>query len=155
MKAKVNDRFEYLLSELSDIEQVEKKGDRYLVRYQGKNVEISLLDFDPREKTCRLSIFGFTFKVSLHDELDDIVRNIRLQTSSSDRGEQFYAPIPGMIKSLSLVTGAEVSEGDTLLVLEAMKMENAITAKTAGSGLAYYVSPGDHVRKGQLLCSLE
>ena len=53
MKAKVNDRFEYLLSELSDIEQVEKKGDRYLVRYQGKNVEISLLDFDPREKTCR------------------------------------------------------------------------------------------------------
>lgn len=155
MKARVNDRFEYLLSELAGVEPVGKNGDRYLIRYQGENVEITVLDYDARKKTCCLSISGFTFEVSLHDELDEIVRNIRLQTSSSEGGEQFYAPIPGMIKSLSFVAGAEVSEGDTLLVLEAMKMENAITAKTAGSGLAYYVSPGDHVRKGQLLCSLK
>jgi len=61
------------------------------------------------------------------------------------------APIPGVILSLSVREGDTVTNGQELLILEAMKMNNAIRASRDGTIARIHVAPGDHVKHGQPL----
>jgi len=61
------------------------------------------------------------------------------------------APIPGVILSLSVREGDTVTNGQELLILEAMKMNNAIRASRDGTIARIHVGPGDHVKHGQPL----
>ena len=61
------------------------------------------------------------------------------------------APIPGVILSLSVREGDKVTNGQELLILEAMKMNNAIRASRDGTIARILVNPGDHVKHGQAL----
>lgn len=64
------------------------------------------------------------------------------------------APMAGSIWSLELGPGARVSQGQVLMILEAMKMENQIRAPRAGQVKEVLVGPGDLVEKGQKLIIL-
>ena len=64
------------------------------------------------------------------------------------------APLPGTIKQVCVSVGQEVAVGDTVVVMEAMKMENNITAEFAGKVTAVKVAVGDQVQSGQALVEL-
>ena len=66
-------------------------------------------------------------------------------------GTPLAAPMPGMIISYQKNVGDEVEEGDTILILEAMKMENALPAPVSGTIKAVNFSSGDSVAKGDVL----
>jgi pyruvate carboxylase subunit B len=66
-------------------------------------------------------------------------------------GTVIEAPMPGMIIRYEVKEGDTVSEGDVVLILEAMKMENSITAPTTGSVLSISFKNGDSVQKGDTL----
>ncbi|MBQ7408813.1 MAG: biotin/lipoyl-binding protein [Clostridia bacterium] len=65
-------------------------------------------------------------------------------------GTKVNAPMPGMIKSLSKPEGSVVKKGDVILVLEAMKMDNDITAPCDGT-ISYKVSSGANIDTGALM----
>lgn len=64
------------------------------------------------------------------------------------------SPMPGSIIEVAVKEGDPVKEGDVLLVLEAMKMENEITAPVAGTIGRVHVSAGDTVGSGDLLVEI-
>ncbi len=64
------------------------------------------------------------------------------------------APIPGLVVKVAVEPGQEVAEGDTLIILEAMKMENELRAPRAGVVLEVKVDPGAQVALGQAMVSL-
>lgn len=66
-------------------------------------------------------------------------------------GTGVEAPMPGMIIRFEVQEGAEVAEGDTLLILEAMKMENSINAPASGTVKEIGFKDGDSVKKGDVL----
>jgi acetyl/propionyl-CoA carboxylase alpha subunit len=61
------------------------------------------------------------------------------------------APMPGLVVRIEVEPGRQVSAGDPLLVLEAMKMENELKAGVAGTVRAVRVASGEAVEKGQVL----
>lgn len=63
-------------------------------------------------------------------------------------GEVVKSPMPGNILKINVTVGQKVNEGDTLLVLEAMKMENEIAAPKAGTVAQIIVSKGAVVEAG-------
>ena len=65
------------------------------------------------------------------------------------------APMAGRISSLKTTAGGAATEGQTLLVLEAMKMENEIAAPRTGTVKEIYVQPGALVKAGDKLCLLQ
>lgn len=65
-------------------------------------------------------------------------------------GEKLLSPFPGLIKELLVKEGDTVKENQPVLVLEAMKMDNDITAPVAGK-VSFKVAPGDNVETNTLL----
>lgn len=63
-------------------------------------------------------------------------------------GTTVKAPLPGTINDIKAAVGQKVNEGDVVLILEAMKMENEITAEKSGTITAISVQKGDTVMEG-------
>lgn len=70
-------------------------------------------------------------------------------------GYTVKAPLPGVILSISVKVGDAVKASDTVAMLEAMKMENAIHAGRDGKVKAINVSAGDSVLEGAPIITLE
>ena len=64
------------------------------------------------------------------------------------------APLPGSITKISVKVGDTVAAGDTVLMMEAMKMENSISAEFGGTVKAILCKEGDQVQSGQALVEL-
>ena len=62
------------------------------------------------------------------------------------------APMPGMIVGVEKKEGQKVNQGETILVLEAMKMENGLAAPVSGTITKINPGVGDHVAKNDILC---
>jgi biotin carboxyl carrier protein len=65
------------------------------------------------------------------------------------------APMPGLVKAVLVAEGDEVQEGQRLVVLEAMKMENEITTPRQGRVAAVHIAQGATVESGKPLVTLE
>ena len=76
-------------------------------------------------------------------------------TSNVNTNNAVKAPLPGVITSIEVAVGDEVKVGDTLLVLEAMKMANNIEAEKAGKVTAICVQPGQSVMEDDALVVIE
>ena len=71
--------------------------------------------------------------------------------SSSGGGSPLLAPLPGSIFSMKCHEGDAVNEGDTVLVMESMKMESEVTAHQSGTIRSILVKEGDNVQTGDEL----
>jgi len=69
-------------------------------------------------------------------------------------GTQVNAPMPGNILDVKVSVGDTVAEGDVLMILEAMKMENEILAPAAGKVASVQVAKGASVNSGDVLAVL-
>ena len=69
-------------------------------------------------------------------------------------GTPLKAPLPGTITDIKVQVGQQVSVGDTVLVLEAMKMQNNIEAEYAGTVTSINVKPGETVMEGAVLLTI-
>lgn len=73
----------------------------------------------------------------------------------SEGGINITAPIPGSVLSILVKVGDNVADGQTVIKMEAMKMENDINAIGGGTVKSINVSVGDAVNQGQILMTIE
>ncbi|MFI3229421.1 MAG: biotin/lipoyl-containing protein [Bacillota bacterium] len=71
--------------------------------------------------------------------------------AATGAGDPVPAPLPGAIVNVKASVGQTVKEGETVLILEAMKMENEIPAPKAGKIVSILVSKGQTVASGDIL----
>jgi oxaloacetate decarboxylase alpha subunit/pyruvate carboxylase subunit B len=79
----------------------------------------------------------------------------KAKPSADAEGTALTAPMPGMIVSYEKDVGDAVSQGETVVILEAMKMENSLPAPASGTLKAVNFSSGDTVAKGDVLAVIE
>jgi biotin carboxyl carrier protein len=73
---------------------------------------------------------------------------------SAKQIKEIKAPMPGLVIEVSVKEGQDVKEGDKILILEAMKMENSIMTHADATIKKISVSSGQAVDKGQVLVEL-
>ena len=74
---------------------------------------------------------------------------------TAGNGTPLKAPLPGTITTVNVKVGDQVNVGDTVIVLEAMKMQNNIEAEQTGTITAVNVNPGDSVMEGSVLLIID
>lgn len=87
--------------------------------------------------------------------MDGLIKQLGFEVGNAKQVSAIKAPMPGLILHIAVKEGQEVSEGDSLLILEAMKMENNFTSPRAGIIQSIKVKQGDAVDKGQVLIEFE
>ena len=97
--------------------------------------------------------------IELESERERIIRE-RFHTnvkdkSGSDSGVSIVkAPMPGLVRSILVKIGEQVQKGSQLVILEAMKMENVITAPAAGAVSKIHVSEGGSIEKNSAMLEI-
>ena len=100
-------------------------------------------------------INGEVVRVSLETARDERLKSL-LNTTAAGRStiQMIRAPMPGLLKSILVEVGSEITKGDSLCILEAMKMENEIKSPGSFNVGEISVEPGTPVEKGTVLMQL-
>ena len=120
----------------------------------GRSYEIVATAGDKRGG-WRLSLWGERFDVHVEDERQHAIRAALGHSGPSQTGGTIRAPMPGLVVRVLVEEGQLVSVGTGVVVVEAMKMENELTAGVAGTVRRIHAVPGAPVDKGQALVEIE
>lgn len=156
LKVKVNEshEFEFKSSDFDKLDLLKRSATKFHVIQKNKSfsVELEKSDFDNREYVVTVNSNSYTVKIS--NEIDHLIKEMGFSTGASVIANSIKAPMPGIILSVNVEENQEVKEGETLLILEAMKMENAISAPKDGVIKSIFAKSGETVEKGELLIEL-
>lgn len=120
-----------------------------------QSYKTAILKADFHAKAYRVAVNGKPYDVQIADLLDGLISDMGFELGSTRNISQIEAPMPGLILDIQVQQGDSVSEGDPLLVLEAMKMENVILSPREGVIKKVAVSKGMAVDKKHLLVEFE
>ncbi len=120
-----------------------------------RSIKAKLLETDATHKKLTIEIDGEIIDIEIKDELDQLLDQMGFGTVSNKYIKEIKAPMPGLVLEIAVTDGQEVNEGDKLLILEAMKMENSIIIHTNARIKKVNVVAGQAVEKGQVLVELE
>ena len=136
-----------------DFRDISKNHFHIIKDNQSYNAELVEANYD--EKIFKLKINGTIHTVNLKNRTDLLLEKMGMSSAASAKLNNLKAPMPGLIYEMKVKVGDEVKKGDVLLILVAMKMENAI--KAAGDGIVKSIktNTGDSVEKGQLIMEFE
>lgn len=138
-------------SEAGDFKVLSTNDETWVVQYKNEIRHCKIIDFDPIDKKYTILVDDQKVTFNLMDEVDHMVEKMGMNKIVQVVLDQLKAPMPGLVLNIRVNPGDQVQEGDTLLVLEAMKMENVITANGTGTVKEIKVNQGDKVDKGQVL----
>ncbi|XP_054575886.1 propionyl-CoA carboxylase alpha chain, mitochondrial isoform X1 [Eptesicus fuscus] len=110
-----------------------------------------------REAGGNMSIqfLGTVYKVHILTKLAAELNRFMLEKVAEDTSSTLRSPMPGMVVAVSVKPGDMVSEGQEICVIEAMKMQNSMTAGKTGKVKSVHCKAGDTVGEGDLLVELQ
>ena len=111
---------------------------------------------DGEDGTLIASVAGTTYNITL-PEGAEVAAPKRRSTGGKNRGKSgtVSTSIPGKIVTLEVVPGDVVKEGQVILILEAMKMQNEVTAPVTGTVSAVNCAEGDNVEANMALVVID
>ncbi len=107
-------------------------------------------DVTPSKRGTRVDVGGATYHVEVEEHARHVIRT-RGGASAKAGTQTITAPLPGKITHVAVAPGDRVERGDTVVVIEAMKMENEFTADASGVVTEVRVQPGQPVNPGDVL----
>tara|TARA_Y100000385_G_scaffold244679_1_gene262930 strand:- start:86 stop:553 length:468 start_codon:yes stop_codon:yes gene_type:complete len=155
MKGIVNKRFEFELNKDVNWDVVEVKKGQFHIVLNEKSFVADVLNYDKKAKTFEIQINNNSYTVQLKDRFDDLLHDLGMDISNANKDNEVKAPMPGRVLEILVKEGDSVSEGDGLLILEAMKMENIIKSTREGVLKQIQAAEGDSVEKNAVLLSYE
>ncbi len=124
---------------------------QYHVIWHDRSFSIEILEHSASEKKTTFRINGHLLTTTAQDRFDLLLESMGMGQALVTKINEVKAPMPGLIQSVTVQVGDTVQKGDTLLVLVAMKMENAIKAPGEGTVKAIKAESGSSVEKNQVL----
>ena len=121
------------------------------ILYENRSYYVALVALDREQKLVKIKVNGEVYQVAVTTQLDLLLKKLGMENSTASKVLQLKAPMPGLVLTILVKEGQEVKKGDSLLVLEAMKMENIIKSPTDGTINKIEVAHGDKIEKNTVL----
>ncbi|XP_051881790.1 propionyl-CoA carboxylase alpha chain, mitochondrial isoform X2 [Pristis pectinata] len=155
---------------------VSQAGSSYTVEVDGKTLSVTsewnlaspllpvTIDGTPRTIQClyrdaagnmKIQYLGTVYKIQVLTQLAAELNKYMPEKVLEDTGNTIISPMPGTIVSIDVAVGDEVSEGQEVCVIEAMKMQNSLMAIKFGKVKEINCKPGDTVGEGDVLIEFE
>ncbi|MGJ8549959.1 acetyl-CoA carboxylase biotin carboxyl carrier protein subunit [Winogradskyella wichelsiae] len=156
-KIKVNASHTFNISEeiMETLDVVETSTNHYHVLQDNTSVKAEIIQTDFNKKTYSIKVNNNTYDVEIYDTVDQQIEALGFEIGASKQVNDIKAPMPGLILEINVKVGDIVKEDDTLLILEAMKMENVIHSPREGVIKSIQVKERETVDKNVLLIEFE
>lgn len=128
-------------------------GQTYLLRINDRFYEISSDKSD--NGNFSLLIEGNRFETTIRTALQEKANSLLQQKAALHKKKEVKAPMPGMVLKVNKKAGDNIKQGETVLILEAMKMENDLRAPISGKLNEIFIEEGTAVDKGAVLFTIE
>ncbi len=166
-------RFEYQTGEHTHVVELERVPDGYRATIDGTSYELQLLQAEPGRVTIMLGdravtnyvgadgprrwvfLNGDVFLLNLPSPTGEAALTRRADGHAHAGERALAAPMPGQVRAVQVQQGDPVKKGQTLILLEAMKMEIRIQAPRDGQVAGLLVQPGQTVEREQVLIEIE
>lgn len=126
----------------------------YSLLLDNASYEIVLDEESEGRNLYSVMVSGLRYDVKVQDERSRRLALVDRSLRPPEGELLIKAPIPGLVVKVPIAAGQEVAEGETMIILEAMKMENELRAPRAGLVHEVRIKPGDQVALGQVLTTL-
>lgn|SRR5574344_227471 len=136
---------------------------KYIIN--GKEYKVTIGDIE--ENIANIKVNGEDYKVEMEKEPEPEKKKVVVRPAATpvatptnaapaaggkvNTSNSVKAPLPGVVTKVCVAAGQEVKKGETVVVLEAMKMANNLTAEKDGTVSAVLVKEGDSVMEGTAL----
>lgn len=144
----------------------------YSLKINGHQYNVTINDVNEESTVASVTVNGTPYTVEIEGGKASAIKKTQVtapqsqasaaspavsapKPSAGGSGTKITAPLPGTVISIKVKEGDTISVGQTLVVLEAMKMENNIDALQAGTVKSISVQAGSTVMEGDLLMVIE
>lgn len=153
LKIKVNEK-EFEINDAANWDLLEN-GSNFHILKNNVSYRCVLVNKDESNKNMTIAVNDTEYTISVQDKFDILLDKLGMSDMTVKKFDNVKAPMPGLVLDIKIKAGDEIAEGDTLLVLEAMKMENMLKSPGAGIVKSVNVNQGEAVEKGQILIEME
>ena len=123
------------------------------VKVDGEEYEVEL---EKQEGVWNVTIEGKSFSIEIEgDSVGDSAGSKRKKKGRGKKSGTISSTIPGKIVSIAVAEGDKVAEGDVVMILEAMKMQNEIQAPLSGTVTAVNCKQGDSIEANSPLVIIQ
>lgn len=164
-KVKVNGKKELAVDESSErllvdgkdlnLDLLEVEEGKFHILLNDRSFNASLIEMNAEEKKLKIKINNNTYSLELEDQYDQLLHRLGMDNLASAAISQLKAPMPGLVLSILVKEGQEVSKDEPLLILEAMKMENVLKSPADLSIKKINIEEKQSVEKNQILIEFE
>ncbi len=151
----IKDEKVYVDGEVVDVDISKIDKNRYHLILENQSINIAIESTENKNKHLRLIADDEMLDIQLSDSFDLLLNKMGMNNAGNDGIENVHAPMPGLVLDILVGEGDEIEDGQPLLVLEAMKMENVIKAVGNGKVKSIPIEKKNAVEKGQLLIEME
>lgn len=133
----------------ADFAQINEK--LFHVLHQNKSYTARILEVNLLEKNFVIKVNSTVYSISLKDKYDDLLHALGMDASLNQKINNLKAPMPGLVLDVLVAENQQVKKGESLVVLEAMKMENILKSAADGMIKRIYINKGARVEKNELM----
>lgn len=161
IKAKVDDKYGFLIDKINNqfivdgqqkLVDIKKIDDNtFHIIHENKSYKVSIISVDSTHKKIELRINGHSHFIELKDKNDQLIEKMNFLDKKEKKVDVIKAPMAGLIMEIKVRTEQEVKEGDPLVILKAMKMENILKSPHDGTIKRIYVEENQKVEKDTLI----
>ena len=131
--------------------RVLREGELYSMLLDNRSFEAVV---DERDETYHVLLSGNLFEVQVTDERSRRLANAFMAFGDTGGEVSIRAPMPGLIARIPVEEGQPVQKGETVVILESMKMENELKSPREGTIHHISVKPGDSVEQNKVLVTI-
>jgi len=144
--------FEFSVQDLENLD-VSTNNNLHHILENNKSYKAKILNSE--NKKAIVEINGNTYNCTINNDLDILIDKLGLAATNKTISKNIIAPMPGLVLDILKSEGEEIEEGETILILEAMKMENALKSNTNGKITKINTTKGETVDKGFVIIEIE
>ena len=145
--------FVIINNEEKKVDAIQVGPNTYHLLVDSQSVTIEVVDADSANPEFMVN--GKPYKPTVKTETELLLERLGLNIKAKKELKELKAPMPGLVLEFRVSPGDVVNEGDPLVVLEAMKMENILKSPGTATVKAIEVSKGDAIEKNQVLITFE
>jgi biotin carboxyl carrier protein len=127
----------------------------FVVTFNGKMFNGEVLEQNLEDHTLKLKLNHRVFEVKRKYDLLDLISQMGLDKKKVKKLKELSSPMPGRVLKIMVKVGDKINIGDSLLSLEAMKMENILKSDGEGIVKEIFINEEQVVDKGEVLIEFE